>query len=69
LTTDQDCTINTYYGADGSEEITPQSKAVLAGESVRMLFDKFEDTVRIEIVAGGTDVADLDFALYGYVAV
>ncbi len=67
LTVDEECTINTWYGSDGSEEVSPQSSVVGAGESVRFEFDRLEDTLRIELVAGGTDITDLNFALYGFV--
>ena len=67
LTTDQEVTINTWYGSDGSEEALPQSSVVAAGESQSFLFEKVEETLRIEIVAGGSDVTDLSFTLLGFV--
>lgn len=67
LTVDQECTIKTWYGSDGSEEVLPQSAVVAAGDSVSYLFEKVEDTLRIELVAGGTDITDLNFSLLGFV--
>lgn len=67
LTTDQEVTINAWYGSDGSEEASPQSSVVAAGVSQSFLFEKVEETLRIEIVAGGVAVTDLYFFLLGFV--